>query len=73
MMWGAVSDKYGRKPIILMGLAGTALSSLVFGFARNIWVALGARIVGGALNGNVAVMQTMVAEICTRPEYEREF
>jgi MFS family permease len=72
MIWGTISDRYGRKPIILIGLAGTALSSLVFGFAKNFWVALGARVIGGLLNGNVAVMQTMVAELCTKPEYERK-
>jgi MFS family permease len=72
MTWGTISDRYGRKPIILIGLAGTALSSLVFGFATNFWVALGARIIGGLLNGNVAVMQTMVAEMCKKPEWERK-
>lgn len=73
MPWGIVSDWYGRKPVVLFGLAGVALSSLIFGFATNYWVALGARVVGGLLNGNVAVMQTMVAEMCTRPEHERMF
>jgi MFS family permease len=72
MTWGTISDHYGRKPIIFIGLAGTALSSLVFGFATNFGVALAARVIGGLLNGNVAVMQTMVAEMCTRPEYERK-
>jgi MFS family permease len=71
MTWGTISDRYGRKPVILIGLAGTALSSLVFGFATNFWVALGARVIGGLLNGNVAVMQTMVAEMCKKPEWER--
>lgn len=71
--WGDLSDRFGRKPIILIALAGTALSSLIFGFAKNYWVALLARVVGGALNGNIAVMQTMVAEIATKPEWEREF
>jgi hypothetical protein len=73
MTWGTVSDRYGRKPVILIGLAGTALSSLVFGFAINFWVALGARVIGGLLNGNVAVMQTMVAEMCKKPEWERKW
>lgn len=59
--------------MILIGLAGTALSSLVFGFATNFWVALGARVIGGLLNGNVAVMQTMVAEMCKKPEWERKW
>ncbi|KIW75079.1 hypothetical protein Z517_11850 [Fonsecaea pedrosoi CBS 271.37] len=70
MIWGHISDRYGRKPIVLLGLAGVALSSLIFGFAKNYWVALLARVVGGLLNGNVAVMQTMVAEMVKRPEHE---
>ncbi|KKY18169.1 putative major facilitator superfamily transporter [Phaeomoniella chlamydospora] len=70
MIWGAVSDKYGRKPVVLMGLGGVALSSLIFGLAQKYWVALLARFIGGALNGNVAVMQTMVAEMVKKPEQE---
>ena len=61
--WGAISDVYGRKPVALIGLAGVAISSLIFGMAKTYWVALLARFVGGALNGNVAVMQTMVQYI----------
>lgn len=71
MMWGAISDRYGRKPVVLFGLCGVALSSLLFGLAGKYWVALLARFVGGALNGNVSVMQTMVAEMVMHtPEYE---
>lgn len=73
MGWGALSDKYGRKPIVLIGLGGVAISSLVFGLAKTYWVALLARFIGGALNGNVAVMQTMVAEMVKKPEHERKF
>lgn len=72
MIWGTISDRYGRKPIILIGLAGTGLSSLMFGFAKNYWTAFAARVIGGLLNGNVAVMQTMVAEMVKRPEHERK-
>ena len=71
MLWGTVSDKYGRKPIVLSGLAGVALSSLIFGVSTNYWVALAARVVGGLLNGNVSVMQTMVAEMVKNPKHER--
>lgn len=71
MMWGAISDRYGRKPVVLIGLCGVALSSLLFGLARKYWVALLARFVGGALNGNVSVMQTMVAEMVMHtPQHE---
>ncbi|KAF2463095.1 MFS general substrate transporter [Lindgomyces ingoldianus] len=70
MGWGAISDRYGRKPVVLIGLGGVALSSLIFGLAKHYWVALLARFVGGALNGNVAVMQTIVAEMVKHPEHE---
>ncbi|KAI0847491.1 MFS general substrate transporter [Daldinia vernicosa] len=68
--WGALSDRYGRKPVVLFGLGGVAVSSLIFGLATEYWVALLARFIGGALNGNVAVMQTMVAEMVKMPEHE---
>lgn len=51
VFWGRVSDRFGRKPVLLMGLAGTGLSMLLFGLAPNIWVALIARALGGLLNG----------------------
>ncbi|KAK8075819.1 hypothetical protein PG997_010482, partial [Apiospora hydei] len=70
MGWGALSDRVGRKPVVLAGLGGVALSSLLFGLSTKYWVALLARFVGGALNGNVAVMQTMVAEMVKVPEHE---
>ena len=61
--WGRLSDKFGRKPILLSGLAGTGLSVLAFGFARSLPFALIARALGGLLNGNIGVLQTTVAEV----------
>ncbi|KAG9198005.1 hypothetical protein G6514_000653 [Epicoccum nigrum] len=69
-LWGSISDVYGRKPVALIGLLGVAMSSIVFGMAGSFWVALLARFVGGALNGNVAIMQTMVAEMVKNPAHE---
>ncbi|KAK3704904.1 hypothetical protein LTR37_013595 [Vermiconidia calcicola] len=62
-IWGRLSDKYGRKIILLSGLAGTGISMLVFGFAQNLQTALLARALGGLLNGNIGVLQTTVAEV----------
>ncbi|KAK6396197.1 hypothetical protein LTR81_025982 [Elasticomyces elasticus] len=61
--WGRLSDKYGRKPILLTGIAGTGISMLVFGFARDLPTALIGRALGGILNGNIGVLQTTVAEV----------
>lgn len=50
-MWGKISDKFGRKPVIMTGLAGTGLSMIIFGFAPNLYTAIFARALGGMLNG----------------------
>lgn len=72
MLWGSLSDRIGRKPIVLLGLGGVAVSAIMFGVAKSYWVALLARLLGGMLNGNVSAMQTMLAEMVKRPEHERK-
>lgn len=49
--WGRLSDKLGRKPIMMSGLVGTGISSLIFGFSTNLPMAMFARALGGILNG----------------------
>lgn len=51
--WGRASDKFGRKPMIMLGLFGTLLSLLAFGFSTSVWMAVAARCFSGLLNGNV--------------------
>ena len=53
VVWGRLSDKVGRKPVLIGGLAGTGLSMIIFGFAPNLPVALVGRALGGLLNGYV--------------------
>lgn len=68
--WGKLSDSYGRKPILLIGLAGSSVTLVLFGFAPNYWVALFARSLAGCLNGNVAVLRTVVGEIVTEKRHQ---
>jgi MFS family permease len=60
--WGKFADIRGRKPALLLGLLGTAISILIFGTATNIYWAMAGRMMSGLLNGNIGVMRTMVAE-----------
>ncbi|KAK7428017.1 hypothetical protein QQZ08_005448 [Neonectria magnoliae] len=69
-LWGRISDKVGRKPVILIALYGTALSMLLLGFSPSIWTALLSRVLAGLLNGNISVMQTVVGEIITVKEHQ---
>ncbi|KAL7781634.1 major facilitator superfamily domain-containing protein [Trichoderma afarasin] len=70
MYWGGLSDRIGRKPVLMLGCVGTMLSMIMVGFASNIWIALVGRAIGGLLNGNIGVIQTMVGELVTKPEHE---
>lgn len=68
--WGRLSDRIGRKPVLLIGLCGLAVTILAFGFSKNFYTALAARTLAGALNGNVAVLQTVVGELVTERRHQ---
>jgi DHA1 family multidrug resistance protein-like MFS transporter len=49
-IWGGVSDRIGRKPILLLGLLGYALSSLLFGLSTELWMLFASRALSGVLS-----------------------
>ncbi|CAN5843159.1 TCR/Tet family MFS transporter [soil metagenome] len=64
---GALSDKYGRRPILLLGFCGLALNFFATALAGALWVLIAVRLVGGAMQSNAAVANAYVADI-TPPE-----
>ncbi len=66
-LWGRLSDKYGRRPVIMIALLSSAISYTVFGFAHTLLVLFLSRIVQGAGGGTVGVIQAYVAD-STKPE-----
>ena len=60
--WGRFSDRYGRRPALLVGLSAAGIAYLVFAFANSIWLLLLSRLVQGAGGGTVGVIQAYVAD-----------
>ena len=61
-MWGRFSDRYGRRPALLVGLGAAAIAYVVFAFANSLWLLLLSRLVQGAGGGTVGVIQAYVAD-----------
>jgi MFS family permease len=61
-LWGRFSDKYGRRPALLIGLTASCIAYVVFAFAHTIWLLLLSRVVQGAGGGTVGVIQAYVAD-----------
>ncbi|KAN0093711.1 MFS general substrate transporter [Hyaloscypha variabilis] len=70
ILWGRASDKFGRKPAILVGLTCTMLSSLMWGMSTSLPMAITARALAGGCNGNVGIIRTMVAEMVPERELQ---
>lgn len=70
VVWGSASDRYGRKPILILGLLGSAVSLVWFGTATSFATALAARSLGGLLNGNVGVLRTALGEVAVHRRHQ---
>ncbi|PPQ81483.1 hypothetical protein CVT24_000729 [Panaeolus cyanescens] len=71
--WSRFSDRVGRKPIILIGLSGLSISMYCFGLSRTYWGAVFSRALNGALNGNIGVIKSIVAEITDSTNISRAY
>ena len=62
-MWGRLSDRIGRRPVVLISIAIGACGFLVFGFATSLWMLFAARMVAGFGNANIGTVQAIVADV----------
>ncbi len=70
---GALSDRYGRRPVLLLGFSGLALSFIVTGLATALWVLIVVRLFSGAMQANAAVANAYVADITPPEDRARRF
>ncbi len=70
---GALSDRWGRKPLLAISLVGTCVSFLVFAFAQNLLMLFAARILDGITGGNISVAQAMVSDSSTSEDRAKKF
>jgi multidrug resistance protein len=66
-VWGRVSDRYGRRPALMIGLGASVISYVIFAFSNSLELLFICRIVQGAGGGTVGVIQAYVAD-ATKPE-----
>ncbi|XP_061344199.1 protein ZINC INDUCED FACILITATOR 1-like isoform X2 [Gastrolobium bilobum] len=71
IMWGVISDRYGRKPVIIIGLITIVIFNTLFGLSTNLWMAISMRFLLGSLNGLFGPIKAYATEIC-REEHQAQ-
>lgn len=61
-VWGRLSDHYGRRPALIVGMTASAIAYVIFAYAGSLWLLFLSRIVQGAGGGTVSVIQAYVAD-----------
>ncbi len=70
---GRLSDRFGRRPIMLLSLAGGTADYLLTGFAPTLWLLFAARMVGGMTAANLAVISAAIADLTPQEERARRY
>lgn len=66
-MWGSLSDRFGRRPIMLVSTFGAAVSYVMFGLATSFWMLMLSRAIAGIMGGNISAAQAYITDV-TKPE-----
>ncbi|KIM54845.1 hypothetical protein SCLCIDRAFT_1221664 [Scleroderma citrinum Foug A] len=71
--WSRLSDYIGRKPVLLIGLMGLSISNMCFGLSTTLSMIIASRCIAGALNGNIGVMKSVIADITDHTNLAQAF
>lgn len=64
-IWGRLSDRFGRRPILMSSLLGACLSYVILGFADSLWMLLASRMLAGFMAGNLAAAFAYASDVST--------
>lgn len=67
-IWGSLSDRIGRRPIMLISTFGASLAYLVFGLAHTLSLLFMSRLIAGIMGGNISTAQAYVADVTTHED-----
>nr|KYP40106.1 putative membrane protein YCR023C family [Cajanus cajan] len=68
ILWGMISDRYGRKPVIIIGIITVVIFNTLFGLSTNFWMAISMRFLLGSLNGLLGPIKAYATEIFREEE-----
>jgi MFS family permease len=72
-VWGVLSDRYGRKKLLIAGSCGTLVSIICFGFSQSLAWAIASRTLAGILNGNLGIAKSLLGEVSTSKTQAQTF
>ena len=70
-IWGTISDRIGRRPVLLISVFSLALSYLLWGFAGSFTLLIFARLIGGIMGGNISTASAVVADVTSKRTAQR--
>ncbi|ORX95889.1 MFS general substrate transporter [Basidiobolus meristosporus CBS 931.73] len=73
LFWGVISDRIGRRPVILIGMLGNFVGCILLGLSKSYSFAIFARCVSGLLNGNIGVVKTVIGELTDHTNQSKGF
>lgn len=73
ILWGIAADRFGRKPVLVLSLAGVSFATVLFGTAKTIWEMILFRCLAGVFAGTVVTIRAMISEHSTAKTQARAF